>query len=102
MHLLGPSANKPYTEGLANKGPSCGVVPAETGMNLSQELPPLLLGDTPLKDSGSTFLVELSFVNFIGLRTPDNAAGVVLILREFFPIKVGQEGFSTWGNYCHK
>ena len=23
------------TEGLANKGPSCGVVPAETGMNLS-------------------------------------------------------------------
>ena len=29
---------EPYTEGLANKGPSCGVVPAETGMNLSQEL----------------------------------------------------------------
>ena len=27
---------KPYTEGLANKGPSCGVVPADTGMNLSQ------------------------------------------------------------------
>ena len=47
---------KSCTEGLANKGPSCGVVPAKTGMNLSQDLPPLLLGDTPLKDSGSAFL----------------------------------------------
>ena len=58
---------KPYTEGLANKGPSCGVVPAETGMNLSQELPPLLLGDTSLKDSASAFLVELSIVNLVSL-----------------------------------
>ena len=48
---------KPCTEGLDNKGPSYGVVSAETGMNLSQELPPLLLGDTPLKDSGSAFLI---------------------------------------------
>ena len=90
-----------YTEGLANKGPSCGVVPAETGMNLSQELPPLLLGDTSLKDSGSAFLIELSVVNLVGLRTPDNAAGLILILRDFFPIKVGQEGFGPWGNNCH-
>ena len=51
---------EPCTEGLAKKGPSCGMVPAETGMNLSQELPPLLLGDTSLKDSGSAFLIELS------------------------------------------
>ena len=92
---------KSCTEGLANKGPSCGVVPAETGMNLSQELSPLLLRDTPLKDSGSAFLIELSVVNLVGLRTPDNAAGLVLILREFLPIKVGQEGFSPWGNDCH-
>ena len=89
------------TEGLANKGPSCGVVPAETGMNLSQELPPLLLGDTSLKDSGSAFLIELSVVNLVGLRTPDNAAGLILILRKFLPIKVGQEGFGPWGNDCH-
>ena len=92
---------KPCTEGLANKGPSCGVVPAETGMNLSQELPPLLLGDTSLKDSGSAFLIELSVVNLVGLRTPDNAAGLILILRKFLPIKVGQEGFGPWGNDCH-
>ena len=26
---------KPCTEGLANKCPSCGMVPAETGMDLS-------------------------------------------------------------------
>ena len=92
---------KSCTEGLANKGPSCGVVPAETGMNFSQELSPLFLVDTSLKDSGSAFLVELSVVNLVGLRTPDNAAGLVLILREFLPIKVGQEGFSPWGKYCH-
>ena len=78
-----------YMEGLANKGLSCGVVPAETGMNLSQELPPLLLGDTPLKDSGSAFLVELSFVNFIGLRTPDNAAGLVLITGPASAVLIG-------------
>ena len=92
---------EPCTEGLANKGPSCGVVPAETGMNLSQELPPLLLGDTSLKDSGSAFLIELSVVNLVGLRTPDNAAGLILVLRKLLPIKVGQEGFGPWGNDCH-
>ena len=92
---------KSCTKGLANKGPSCGVVPAETGMHLSQELPPLLLGDTSLKDSGSTFLVELSVVNLVGLRAPDNAAGLILILRKFLPIKVGQKGFGPWGNDCH-
>ena len=48
---------KTCTEGLTNKGPSCGLVPAETGVNLSQELPPLLLEDTSLKDSGSAFLI---------------------------------------------
>ena len=58
---------EPYTEGLANKGPSCGVVPAETCMNLSQKLSPLLFGDTSLKDSGSAFLIELSVVNLVGL-----------------------------------
>ena len=92
---------KPCTEGLANKGPSCGVVPAETGMNLSQELPPLLLGDTSLKDSGSAFLVELSVVNLVGLRTPDNAASLILVFGKLLPINVGQEGFGPWGNNCH-
>ena len=58
---------KPCTEGLANKGPSCGVVTAESGMNFSQELPPLFLGYTSLKDSGGAFLVELSIVNLVGL-----------------------------------
>ena len=70
---------KSCTEGLVDKCPGCGVVPTEAGVNFCQELPPLLLGDTPLKDSGSAFLVELSFMNFIGLRTPDNAASLILI-----------------------
>ena len=57
---------KTCTEGLANKGPSCGVVTAESGMNFSQELPPLFLGYTSLKDSGGAFLVELSIMNLVG------------------------------------
>ena len=92
---------KTYTEGLAYKGPSCGMVTAEAGMNFSQELPPFLLGDTSLKYSGSTFLVELSVVNLVGLRTPDNAAGLILVLRKLLPVKVGKEGFGPWGNDCH-
>ena len=92
---------KTCTEGLANKGPSSDVVTAEAGMNFCQELPPLFLGDTSLKYSGSAFLVEFSVVNLVGFRAPDNAAGLILILREFLPIKVGQEGFGPWGNYCH-
>ena len=58
---------KPYTEGLANKGPSCGVVPAESGVNFSQELPPLFLGYTSLEDSGGAFFVELSIMSLVGL-----------------------------------
>ena len=92
---------KPYTEGLANKGPSCGVVTAEPGMNLGQDLPPLFLGDTSLKNSGSAFLIELSVMNLVGLRTPDNAEGLILVLEKLLPVKVGQEGFSPWGNDCH-
>ena len=69
------------TEGLAYKGPSCSVVTTETGMNFSQELPPLFLGDTSLEYSGSAFLVEFSIVNLVGFRVPDNAASLILILK---------------------
>ena len=89
------------TEGLASKGPSRSVVTAETGMNFSQELSPFFLRDTSLKYSGSAFLVEFSLVNLVGFRAPHNAACLILVLREFVPIKVGQKGFSPWGNDCH-
>ena len=92
---------KPCTEGLANKGPSCSVVPVETCMNLSQKLSPLLFRDTYLKDSGSAFLIELSVMNLVGLQTPDNAAGLILILGKLLPVKVGEEGFGPWGNDYH-
>ena len=88
------------TEGLAYKGPSRSMVTTNTGMNFSQELPPLFLGDTSLKYSGSAFLVEFSFVDLIGFRTPNNAAGLILILGEILPIEVGQEWFGPWGNDC--
>ena len=58
---------KPCMEGLANKGLSCGVVTAESGMNFSQELPPLFLGYTSLKDFGGAFPIELSIMNLVGL-----------------------------------
>ena len=78
------------TEGLAYKGPSCGMVTTKTGMNFNQELLPFFLGDTCLKYSGSAFLVEFSVMNLVGFRAPDNAASLILILGELSLIKVGQ------------
>ena len=65
------------------------MVPAESGMNFSQKIPPFLFGDTPLKDFGGAFLIKLSLMDFIGFRSPHYAAGLVLVLREFLPSKVG-------------
>ena len=76
---------KSCPEGLADKCPGCGVVPTETSVNFCQELPPLLLGDTPLKDSGGAFLIKLSFVDFIGFRSPHYSACLVLVLGKFLP-----------------
>ena len=73
------------TEGLAYKGPSCGVVPTESSMNFSQKISPFLFGDTPLKDSGCAFLVKLSLVDFVGFRSPHYAAGLILVLGKFLP-----------------
>ena len=98
---LGHRPIKPCTEGLANKGPRCGMVTAESGMNIGQELPPFFLGDTSLKDSHSAFLIDLSVMNLVGLRTLNSAAGLILVLRKLFPIKVDQEGFGPWENDCH-
>ena len=89
------------TEGLTYKGPSRGVVTTETGVNFGQELSSLFFGDTSLKYSGSAFLVKFSLVNFVGFRASHNVVCLILILREFSPIKVGQEGFGPWGNDCH-
>ena len=76
---------KTCTEGLAYKGPGCGVVAAESGMNFCQKLPPFLFGDAPLKDSGSAFLIKLSLMDSVGFRSPHYAAGLVLVLRKFLP-----------------
>ena len=65
------------------------MVTAESGMNFSQKIPPLLFGDAPLKDSGGAFLIKLSLMDFIGFRSPQYAACLVLVLWEFLPSKVG-------------
>ena len=77
---------KTCTEGLAYKCPSCGVVPAESGMDYSQELPPFLFGDASLEYSGSAFLIKLSLVDLVGFRAPHNATCLILVLEEFLPI----------------
>ena len=76
---------KSGTKGLAYKGPGCGVVPAESGMDFSQKVSSFFFRDTPLKDSGCAFLVELSLVDFVGVRSPHYAAGLVLVLGKFLP-----------------
>ena len=76
---------KSCTKGLAYKGPGCGVVPAESGMNFSQKVSPFLFRDTPLKDSGCAFLIKLSLVDFVGFRSPHYATGLVFVLGKFLP-----------------
>ena len=53
----GRGPEKTNTEGLTYKGPSCGVMATKTSMDFGQELPPLLFGDTSLKDSGCTSFI---------------------------------------------
>ena len=89
------------TENLAYKIPGCGVVIAKTSMDFGQKLTSFLFGDTSLKYSDSTLLVELSFINLVGFRAPNDASSLILGLRELSPIKVGLEGFGPWGNYYH-
>ena len=71
---------KTCTEGLTYKGPSCCVVAAESGMDFCQKLPPFLFGDAPLKDSGCAFLIKLSLMDLVGLRSPHYAASLILVL----------------------
>ena len=54
---------------------------AEFGMNFSQEVPPFLFGDAPLKDSSSALLIKLSLVDFVGFGSPHYAASLILVLR---------------------
>ena len=76
---------KTCTEGLAYKDPGCSVVAAESGVNFCQKLPRFLSGDAPLKDSGSTFFIQLSLVDPVGFRSPHYAVCLILVLRKFLP-----------------
>ena len=77
---------KACTEGLADKCPSRRVVPAESGMDFSQELPPFLFGDAPLEHSSRTFLIEFPLMDFVSFRMPDDAACFILIFGDLLPI----------------
>ena len=77
---------KTCTEGFADKCPSRSVVPAESGMDFSQELPPFHFGDASLEHSRRTFLVEFSLMDFVGLGAPHDKTCFVLVLGELLPI----------------
>ena len=62
------------------------MVPAQSEMDFSQELRPFLFGDAPLEHSGRTFLIEFPFMDFVGFRTPDDAACFILVIGELLPI----------------
>ena len=62
------------------------MVSAQSGMDFSQELPPFLFGDASLEHSGSAFLVEFPFMDFVSFRTPDDAACFILVFGEPLPI----------------
>ena len=62
------------------------MVPAQSGMDLSQELPPFLFEDAPLEHSGRAFLVEFPFVDFVSFRMLDYAACFILVFGELLPI----------------
>ena len=74
---------------------------AESSMNFSQEVPPFLFRDAPLKDSGGAFLIKLSLMDFVGFRSPHYAACLILVLGEFLPGKVGKEWFYPRGDDVH-
>ena len=63
------------------------MVPAESGVNFSQQISPFLFGDAPLKDSGCAFLIKLSLMDLVGFRSPYYAAGLILVFGEFLPSK---------------
>ena len=62
------------------------MVPSQSDMDFSQELPPFLFGDAPLEHSGGAFLIEFPFMDFVSFRMPDNAACFILVFRELLPI----------------
>ena len=87
--LPGLSANKTCTKGFADKCPGCSVVPAESGIDFSQELPPFLFGDASLEHSRGAFLIKLSLMDFVGLGAPHNATCLILVFGKFLPKQVG-------------
>ena len=77
---------KTCAEGLAYKGPSCGMVAAKSSMNFCQKLMSFLFRDTPLKYSCRAFLIKLFLVDLLGFTPTPNATCLILVLREFLPI----------------
>ena len=78
-------------EGLAYKGPSCGVMATKSGMDFCQKLPPFLFRDAPLKDSGGASLIKLSLVDLVGFRPPHNATARPVDLRRMVTGGGGQD-----------
>ena len=55
------------SERIFDQGPRCGMVPADTTMDITQQLLPLFDGDAALQDPDVASLVELALNNDKGL-----------------------------------
>ena len=73
----------------------------QASMYFCQELPSLLFGDAPLKDSGGALFVQFTLMHFEGFRAPNYAPSFILIVGELLHIKVGQECFGPWSDNSH-
>ena len=61
------------------------MVPAESGVNFSQEISPFLFGDAPLTDSGCAFLIKFSLMDLVGFGSPNYVVGLILVFGKFLP-----------------
>ena len=86
MHLPELSASKNLYGRPCLQVPELQLVPTASEMDFGQELPPFLFGDASLEHSGGTFLVEFTFVDFVGLRKSHNTMCLILVLWELLPI----------------
>jgi hypothetical protein len=66
---------KALAESITNEGMRCGVMAADPGVDVPQELAPFGDGHAPLQDAGGGVLVQLAVDEGKGLGHPGDAPG---------------------------
>jgi hypothetical protein len=68
------------------------VVPTDAAVDVEEQLPPVLRGDTPQEHLGGALAVKLPEANSVALSEPDEPAGVSDINGEDPPLEEVEEG----------